>query len=194
MMCVPAGEAKDDMHGLGHNAPDAADTFQVFLLRGHQAVDVAEVTGQDVGHVHADMLNRQPRQQAAQGAAFALVDRLEQVVDTLFADAFQLQQAADPVGLVQPVDVREVLDQPAVDELIDQGGAQILDVHLVAAGEEPQPLLQLRRALGVHAPNVDALFFAGGDGTAAIRALRRGAGFAWRPSGVSSHRPAPPAG
>ena len=54
----------------------------------------------------------------------------------------------------QPVEVGNVLDQAALDELIDQRFAQAVDVHHVARGEMQNRPLQLCRAVRIDAAMV----------------------------------------
>ena len=58
----------------------------------------------------------------------------------------------------QGVDVGECFDEFLLDELIDQGGAEFIDVHLALADKVFQPLFQLGRAVWVDAAQIDSVF------------------------------------
>ncbi len=75
--------------------------------------------------------------------------------------------------LIEPVEIGQVLHQSAVDELLDQLGAEPFDVHRIAVREPADPLLELVWAAAgrVHAVEVD-LARGTFDGRAAARASR----------------------
>ena len=72
-----------------------------------QAVDAAELLGQQVGDGLADVGNGQPGQQPGQAALLAGLDAVQQVLARLFAHAFQLQQLFE----LQVIQVRHAVHQ-----------------------------------------------------------------------------------
>ena len=68
-----------------------------------------------------------------------------QVLSALFAEAVQLFQ----LGHLQGVQVRRRGHHPRLEQLLQNGGAQAVDIHGVPAGKVDEVAQQLGRALGL---------------------------------------------
>src|SRR5262245_11229911 len=153
-------------YALRQNRADAVNPAQPIHRRFHQLVDAAELLGQYLGHVLADVGDRQPGQHAGQATVLAGRDAVEQVLGRLLPHPLQLQERIH----LQAVNVRDRFDQPGVHELVHDLDAHAFDVHRVPLGERPQLPLEPGDTLRTGAAVEDALVVALDRG-AAHRAL-----------------------
>src|SRR5262249_48964985 len=129
---------------------DAVYLGQLRLRLGGDDVEAAELRGQERRHARADEPYAQGVEQAGQAARARGVDRPDEVLGRLVGKAVEL---GDVLGR-EPVEIGEVLDLPAVDQLLDRAVAQVLNVHRPPRSEMPQALLELGRTGAVGAPPV----------------------------------------
>ena len=158
--------SKKSSHTRGHDVAYFED-FAEFLDRGRdEGVDGVVAGGQHLGNVAADVANPESVEQAAEGAVFARFERGDEVGGGFLSHAIESGQLFGG----ERVQIDRTVDELAIDELIDDGGAHAVDVHGAAAGEVFQAFLELRRAGGVEAADEDAV------GIFVERSATRGAG------------------
>ncbi len=96
-----------------------------------------------------------PKTSRRSSRELAGLDRLEQVAGAQRLALLGLgREERRQVLEAERVEVGEVLDQPALHQLVDQHVPEPLDVHRLAAREVLEPLLDLRGARGVRAAPV----------------------------------------
>ncbi len=91
------------------------------------------MVGQHLGVSRAHVADVEARDQPPQRPRFRFCDPGQQVVDRLFAHAFQLDQLVAVV--LESVNVGEILDEPRPGELFDELDAQPFNVHRAAGSE-----------------------------------------------------------
>ena len=109
----------------GHGRTHAADPAEVVDARALQPVDGSKVVRQQAGHRPADMADAERNQKPQQRCRLAGLDPVKQVLRRLVRKALQGQQLL----LGQVVQVRRILDQFAVDQLLQRRVAKALDVE-----------------------------------------------------------------
>ena len=112
------------------------------------------------------MANTESGDQTPQRPGFTFPDRRDDVGSALLRHSFQPGE----LTFLEAIDVSKIFNKIVFDELVDQGRAEVLDIHLAPTREVSQSLLQLARAIRIEASDVDTLFIFG-DGRAASRTL-----------------------
>ena len=107
--------------------------------------------GQEAGRALSDEADPEGVEDARQPAAPRAGDRVDEVGRRLLGEPLELGQLGDG----EPVEVGEVAHQPSLDELLDDGLAEVLDVHGAPRAEVEQRLLELGGAGGVRAAKDD---------------------------------------
>ena len=145
------GLVEEEPDRLGDPRADPVDLGDLLHGGARHAIDRAEVLGQEPGRALADEADAEGVEDAGQPAAPGAGDRVGEVGRRLLGQPLELGELGDG----EPVEVGEVADQPALDELVDDGLAQVLDVHGPARPEVEERLLELRGAGGVRAADDD---------------------------------------
>ena len=117
-----------------------ADRLELLDARLLQPVDRSEVLGEQAGHRPADVSDAERNQKAQQRCRLAGFDPVKQVLGGLVRKALEGQE----LRLAQVIEVGRVFDQLPVDQLLQRGVAETLDVE--GADEVSQVLQHLRGA------------------------------------------------
>lgn len=114
----------------------------------------------------ADVFDAEAVYEAPEGLGFAFFDGLDEILGGFFSKIFEW----DELGLGDEVEVGDVLAEALGDELVDDGGAEIFDIHGFAGGEVGDAAADLWGAAcvgafpGGFAGEADGLGAAGGAG------------------------------
>src|SRR5712691_10334036 len=177
-------------HLARHVGADALHGVDLLLSRRLQLLDAPELHREQVRRRLAHLRDAQCIKEAAEARALAVREPHQQLLRRLLGEPFELNDLL----LGEPVEVARVRDPLALDELVDGGVAEAVDVHRTAAREMAQPLESLRaaervdasmrdvrllahhlspthRALGGHAPALLGLFHADDLGYDVARAM-----------------------
>ncbi len=100
------------------------------------------MVGQKLSGAFADEANAQGEDQPTQARLLTALDFLQEIARRLFPHPLQVRQLL--VG--QAVEIRNVVHQFLVHQLVDQGFTQAIDIHSPATGEEQQRLSKPGRA------------------------------------------------
>ena len=125
---------------MRHVGPDAFDAEQVLLGRGAQALDGTELRGQHLRRRLAHLRDAERVKEAAERRMLAVLESRNEVLSRLVREALEL----DHLLPGQSVEVAGVLDPSLLDDLVERGVAEALDVESTTAGEMAQELESLR--------------------------------------------------
>src|ERR1041384_284881 len=131
--------------GMSDGGADLIDGRELLLGGVLQGTEGAELAGQDISDAGADVGDFQAGKETIKAAGFGALDGIDDVLSAFIAHAFQLQKLV----LGQTIEIGEGLDQTIVNELLDELLADLLNVHLVAAAEPLEALLEGTRAVAV---------------------------------------------
>src|SRR4051812_25967844 len=109
----------------------------------HQRVDIRKVHRQRPRSAHSNVQNAEPENQPPKRLLLAAFDRLDQIRDAFLAHPLELRQL---VG-IDCVNVRDIAEYGAFDELGDERFAKTFDVHCPARGEMFDASTDLRGTL-----------------------------------------------
>ena len=153
-----ADKARRDLADVRHGA-------EFLEARGHELVQRAEVRGEHLACLLADLADAKGADQARETRGFAIFYGGHEVCRRLFAHVVEL---CDLVGF-EVIDARGRGQKPGLYERVRHGDAEALDVHRLTRGEVHDVSEPLRRALGARAAHGDAVLIPD-DGRAALRA------------------------
>ena len=152
----------------GHDAPEAGDGPDLLLCGSLEGLHGGKGLAEDLGRLGPDVGDAQGEYQPVQVVLLRFLHRGHQVFRAFFAETVQLCQ----LFRLQGVQVRRGADPPGLEQLLQDGGAQALDVHGVPGGEVDQVPQQLGGALGIQAPGGRLPFRPGDQLPAGGAALR----------------------
>jgi hypothetical protein len=116
---------EEEAHRLGDPGSDPVNLGDFLDGGGRHPSDGAEVLGQEAGGALADEADPEGVKDTGQPPGPRPGDRIHQVRRRFLGEPFQLGQLGDG----EAVEVGEVAHQPALDELLHDGLAEMLDVH-----------------------------------------------------------------
>jgi hypothetical protein len=119
------GLSEERMQAFRDDRSDVIDLQPLLHGRVHDGIECAEVTRQFLGSRLADMANTQSEQEPRQGGVLGLFQCIEHVARGLVGHAIEPGQGAK----TEAVQVGQIANQMAVDQLVDQLLAQALDFH-----------------------------------------------------------------
>ena len=153
------------MEGLGHDFADAVDGEELLDGGGGEVVERVEMGGEVARGGDADVGDAEAVEQAPERAGAAFFDRGEEVGGAFLAHAVERGEG----GAVERVEIGNFFEEAGVDELVDEGFAEALDVHGVFGGEVADAAAELGRAGGTGAFPSDAFFMHGAAAGGAVR-------------------------
>jgi hypothetical protein len=122
---------KETPDALRYLGADLFRPLQLFLIRFRDFVHIAECIRQELRRSLADKRDAQAIQDPRQRLLPRRFDILQKLLGRFLAHALQRDQIVER----QPVEIGDVLDQSAVDQLRYQGLPHSVDIHNTPRGE-----------------------------------------------------------
>ena len=122
-------------HAFRNDRADVLDPRQFFGCGVHQGVHGFKMQRQQAPALCPDVPDAQGEQQFIQPLLLALFNGFQQVVRRFFAHPLQRQQ----LFFLQFIQIRRILHQLRVQQLVDHRRAAAFNVHGVPGGEMDQP-------------------------------------------------------
>src|SRR5690606_23624634 len=111
--------------------PNVRHLLQLRLVGVHQRFKGTEVLRQRVRGCFTDFANAESVQKLGQGSPLTLLERVLEFLSRFLAHAFEALELLDPQG----VEIGRRLDEPGLDELVDELRTQSLDIHCTSRSE-----------------------------------------------------------